>query len=384
MPKKNIIKIIRMKIQKSERLDHIDALRGVAILLVILVHTSLSVNNLSPTVKFLSQYGQMGVQLFFLVSGFTLSYAMDKGTNHFHGLKNYFFRRYFRIAPLYYFGIFFYFILAVASFSTYKGELAIPDKYTTNIFLSNLSFTHGFYPPGSNSLIPGGWSIGTEMAFYLIFPFIFSASLWVFRLKKTYLLFLPVLAFALTWVIQMYYAETSGIPLKNNSFMYFNLANQLPVFVIGIATYFLVKNNFLTPESILKNLALFLLFAAASMFALKGTSPYSYVLLPTTSAISFVFLLHLFSKLDFLSPFWLRRIGQLSYSMYIFHIAFAWVLTQRFLNPLITKEMSPDIVLLAYFFIVIFCTYFVSLLSERYIEIPGIRLGKKFQTRRTQ
>lgn len=54
------------------KLKHIDALRGIAVLLVILVHTSQSIPGISLPLRYFSKYGQMGVQLFFIISAYTL------------------------------------------------------------------------------------------------------------------------------------------------------------------------------------------------------------------------------------------------------------------------------------------------------------------------
>lgn len=62
----------------TNRFDYIDALRGVAILMVIAVHSSQSVTNLPALVSKVASYGQMGVQLFFVLSAITLCYSIDQ------------------------------------------------------------------------------------------------------------------------------------------------------------------------------------------------------------------------------------------------------------------------------------------------------------------
>src|SRR5437870_5372237 len=84
-----------------EFLPFIDVLRGIAILMVVVVHTSLSVPALSPKIRNVAAFGQMGVQLFFLVSAYTLARSLTLRSDESSGLARYFIRRWFRIAPLY-------------------------------------------------------------------------------------------------------------------------------------------------------------------------------------------------------------------------------------------------------------------------------------------
>lgn len=83
-----------------KKLEHIDALRGVAILMVMLVHVSQKISGLSSKIILLSGYGQMGVQLFFVISAYTLWLSSAKRKDEQNKLLNYFIRRVFRIAPL--------------------------------------------------------------------------------------------------------------------------------------------------------------------------------------------------------------------------------------------------------------------------------------------
>lgn len=46
------------------KLKFIDSIRGVAILMVILVHTAQKISDLHVLTRIIAEYGQMGVQLF--------------------------------------------------------------------------------------------------------------------------------------------------------------------------------------------------------------------------------------------------------------------------------------------------------------------------------
>jgi len=80
--------------------DYIDALRGLAVLGVVSVHTTQLVRPASAGLQTLATAGGSGVQLFYLASALTLflSLATRKSTERNSTLK-FFIRRYFRIAP---------------------------------------------------------------------------------------------------------------------------------------------------------------------------------------------------------------------------------------------------------------------------------------------
>ena len=56
----------------DDRLRQLDLLRGIAILLVIVCHTVQFVRSPSKSLDFIAQLGRFGVQLFFVVSGYTM------------------------------------------------------------------------------------------------------------------------------------------------------------------------------------------------------------------------------------------------------------------------------------------------------------------------
>jgi predicted acyltransferase len=57
----------------AERNQSLDLLRGVVILLVLLVHCAQATTSVIPGLTWFAQeYGKLGVQLFFLVSGYTM------------------------------------------------------------------------------------------------------------------------------------------------------------------------------------------------------------------------------------------------------------------------------------------------------------------------
>ena len=223
-----------MNKMQTDKLSYIDVLRGIAVLLVITVHHGMVFRQL-PLIQSMSGFGQMGVQLFFVASAYTLCLSASRRREP---LRNFYLRRLFRIAPLYYFAVVLYAIVAYTQ-AAFGGGDRTADYSLLNI-ASNLLFLHGLIPPANNSVVPGGWSIATEMMFYSIFPLLFRAlSRWS-KLLGGWLPWAAVGgAFAANLIAQFLIITVlhrSGI--ANNSFLYYSLLNQLPVFLVGMALYF--------------------------------------------------------------------------------------------------------------------------------------------------
>lgn len=148
-------------------LRYLDGLRGVAILAVLMVHSGQLIPGLSQPVRDLTFYGVRGVQLFFIVSGLTLT--INYASRPFH-VVNFAARRYFRIAPMFYFGIILYLLLSRLT------TLSLPtDSASTIDVIATVLFVHGWLPSAINTVVPGGWSIAAEAMFYVVFPLLLRA-----------------------------------------------------------------------------------------------------------------------------------------------------------------------------------------------------------------
>jgi peptidoglycan/LPS O-acetylase OafA/YrhL len=210
-----------------KKIDFINTLRGYAILGVILVHVSQFIP--IPKMLFMiTDRGQMGVQLFFMVSAFTLFYSLENRKEEVHPNINFYLRRFFRIAPLYY--------TATLAYYFYLDKIYIADFTSSNSarnLVAHIFFLNGFDKVYMNTLTPGSWSIAVEMMFYVFVPVLYA---FIKNLRSGLIFFFAISSIDIALNLSFF---TQG-----DWFHYFWLVNQLPVFSLGIVLYLFIKNNF--------------------------------------------------------------------------------------------------------------------------------------------
>lgn len=333
-------------------LSHINSLRGIAILMVIVVHTSQLFNFNSKLITGVLDYGKMGVQLFFIASAYTLCLSYSDRNDEIKPVLKFYFRRYFRIFPIYYLGIGIYFILNYLFKDT--------SAYTLKNIFANIFFIHGFIPSANNSIVPGGWSIGVEMIFYLFFPFLFNYIKQGNSIIKGISIIL-LSQFSL-YIIQ----KTTQVSLE---FYYFNILNQLSVFIIGILFFLKRRKDYNIYFAVIGFLAFtFLgLYTSFNENLFKFRNYYFALrLTPFLAAFSFCFLFIIIEKISLLNNIILQKIGINSYSIYIVHFVFAF-----YLLPNVNNDYG---FILTYIFITI-ASYIIAIVLNKYIEKPFIKIG---------
>lgn len=215
------------------RLRTFDFLRGLAILGVIVVHTVQSFPSQIGAIDFLAGLGRFGLQLFYFISALTMCYMWEQRDGESSPIRNFYIRRFFRIAPLFWIAIIVYFFLS--------GRI-ITDSI--NEIVLTASFLHGFSPNAINSIVPGGGSIAVEMTFYLIFPFIILAIG-----RRRYIYLLSALLISLLYMLifrEFILGEIlkNGIaPYQAREFLYIAFPNQAPIFLLGCYLHFLIVDK---------------------------------------------------------------------------------------------------------------------------------------------
>lgn len=353
------------------RYDYIDALRGFAILGVVLVHSSQWIAPTSALLLRLSSEGARGVQLFFITSALTLLLSKEfrkeqqkKKTN-----MAFFLRRFFRIAPAFY--------LAIIGYTIFYGFS--PRYWAPNgvkwwyIFLT-FFFLHGWHPETITSVVPGGWSIAVEMTFYLLFPYFFS-KLNTIRATLFSLLVSLIILKSSSIVIDFFllpsYPTTLQYLVSSFAFMFF--FSQLPIFLLGLLLYHLIKKYPSADKktaSLLRWLSFFLSLAFLETQTFQNLLPQHFLY-----GIAFM----IFSLSLYYSPnaFFVNRLtlslGRLSYSIYLIHFLIIDILKKIVSNDLFLKG---NLGFFLAFILVLALSMFISCITYNVIEYPGINLGR--------
>lgn len=149
---------------KSKRLDYIDALRVLALGSVIVFHylfSGISRGSLTSVGKTpffgIAKYGYLGVELFFMISGFVILYSTQNRT-----FLDFWKRRFWRLYPMYWIGITFVFLLSNAWFWNSKG---------VSVWRWLVGFTMFPTAFGVDWVDPAHWFLARELQLYVFISF---------------------------------------------------------------------------------------------------------------------------------------------------------------------------------------------------------------------
>ena len=294
----------------------IDGLRAVSIISVILYHATLSFKDIN-----IFEGGFLGVDIFFLISGFLITGILitnikKEGRIDF---KEFFERRIRRILPALLFVI-----LIVSVFSHIillpidLVELSLSALYAI-FFNSNLYFYLSDLQYGTSigllKPLLHTWSLAVEEQFYLLFPF------FLFFVRKD--LNKIFFALLLLTVLSFFYANLNT--LNNFKLSFYILPSRIWEITLGSLLALVVFNNkksytnsflnYLSPK-----IGICLIILSVFLFNKNTLHPSIITLVPLIGAILIIF----FSNKDevitkILSSKFLVFIGKISFSLYLWH-----------------------------------------------------------------
>jgi peptidoglycan/LPS O-acetylase OafA/YrhL len=229
-------------------------MRGIAIIMVFLVHSTilfkvLNIEKLPLDIQNILFNGKYGVALFFIVSAYTLFRSLDLRKEK--GFRNYFIRRFFRIAPLYYLIIIIVYIFTDGN----KYFLGTSESLDLLNLLTHIFFINGFFTNYFNSIIGVEWTIFVEFSFYFILPIIYIYKKYLLKI----FLFLFFISIIITVLGKSINLELMKIQMALSPLVWFF------VFGLGLIFYTFESNSrikyfFVNQKNLLLIFSFFLIF----------------------------------------------------------------------------------------------------------------------------
>jgi len=332
-----------MKVES--RVTTVDFARGLMACAVMIYHLLYW-----ESIADIERIGFYAVYGFFVISGFSLHIAYRDKLVDFSQLQVFAIRRYARIAPLFY-----------TALALYLLQNGLPDRWPV-LLAANFSLTLGFLNPGETSVLVGGWSIGVEIVFYVLFPIVL---LLVARSKGRLFAIATV-----TLVVQLIFVNyvLAGLNSTGEGWVrYTQPVSFAGYFVMGMFFAELYRARpYMKGAPVMPKLAFYCLIpfivipASEPLDLLQGWRG----LILAASTIGLVgaaaFIEEPTGRLRQVA----KRLGDLSYSIYLLH-PLAFVFIRDHGVPTSSLRIIATLVL----------TIVAAHLTHKYIEVPARELG---------
>ena len=366
---------------KKTYFENLDASRFFAFIIVFLAHGFIAVspqieqNGFFIDVKAWGKLGLLGLEYFFVLSSFLISWIIleeKKQTNNFN-VKNFLLRRTLRVWPLYFlivglgFGLFY-------GAQLYQIELSpLPPLYNFLLFIVNFYIiSHGTEFLFFLAFL---WSISIEEQFYLFWAFIM-------KFIKINLAWLCSILIGISIAFRTYY-------LGEGSSMYFHTVSALGNFGVGgIAAYIAFHKTSLFDRviSLGKNvnriLYLILLLSIVFFHQLNQFDLFNvFSRLYFSLLFGFYILEQAFGKNRVFNGGkikWFSYLGKISYGLYCFHGVVITILIKVLERMNFGETIWHSFII--YPLIIIICTIGLATLSYEYFEKYFLKLKSKFYT----
>lgn len=358
---------------KTSRFTGLESLRGLAALLIVCFH----VRFLPPLEvpgwldHVVSTFGA-SVPLFYGISAFSLFVGYEHALERSEGLRKFYIRRFFRIAPLFYSMLVVHLLLRKFCFHAVTNPREV---------LMNVAFVFGLLPGQHEGLVWASWSIGVEWIFYALFPLFLLTGR---TLCSAALLFTFGLLVSLNTGKLL-----EGIAKTVPSFAYMCFLNHLAFFSAGVLAYRLASawtNFHATAPGKTRRFLPWVLAASSFVWLWLGWfGPLSAPLFRWDWATHWpagawiVLLMGTMTGLPWMldNPF-LRCAGRLSFGLYLIHAPLVYFVSRLgFFGWVYHRVGSTGWA----FVLCCFTSVFVAMLAAQaafvLIENPGIRLGER-------
>lgn len=366
-----------MNSTQANRVFGLDFLRSIAIGLVVMSHATLLAfpNSISPFFTIIKILGAVGVDLFFVLSGFLIGGIIlkhiEQNKTNTKDLFRFWKRRWFRTLPNY----FLILIINILIF-LYLGK-DLPKTIGLYIpFLQNFSTPHPEF-------FTEAWSLSIEEYAYLLLPFLLFLSFKLLKNSNKEKLFIwatLLCVFGLTFLKVLYYftAEINSLHDWSASFRKVVIYRVDSIY-IGFLVVYLVRKY----VEITKKFKWHLLILGMSIFILIHLIIYIFNLMPETNLGFYVFvylqtvilslalLFPYFSQLNYSGLFsnFIKFISVNSYSIYLVNYSIVLLSLQEMVD--VTDKSIFQKMGLIFLFLSI--TVIFSNIIYRYFELPILK-----------
>lgn len=346
------------------RVPFLDALRGLAAIWVVVVHVAMLPSPRLQVAPFLDLFvvnGTMGVDLFFVVSAFSLCLSMPVHDREVRPMLGFALRRFFRIAPL------FYLIIVVMCIHNFSGV-----KIDGKSILLNMTFLFNLVPGYQTSIVPAGWTVGVEMVFYMIFPLLY-------RFAKGVILSVFVFFVSIS-IATIFFMDVNLFVADPFNYYIYSILYRAPIFTFGLIAFYFLPILEKRPERKRIGLAL-LAFVPVMFFAITANKVAIFDKYYWEGVMfgALVIGLGLFPVALIVNPVsaWL---GRISYSVYLLHSLFIVVLipTMRSIQGLVADQTIAFMLSLMMTLALVIPAAF---LLNYFVEDPINKWGKGFSSR---
>lgn len=358
-------------VQISRRLPghipELDGIRAIAIWMVLILHTVIpddesghALARWPKSLLLIIGHGWLGVDLFFILSGFLITGILLDSKNSSHYIRNFYGRRVLRIMPVY------FLCLAVMAFF-YPGFG--PYFVMSLFFMANMAgWLHVAVPHGPGVF----WSLAVEEHFYLVWP-------WLVRLLSRRVLAMVCVAIMVIEPVLRAFNSAHPLDIYLLSWYRFDgLASGALLALWFRSSYATQKRSLLLAGGYI--LAMVILTVATLPFGVLSNNVAGLALRGTQATLIFsagilVAIACRSTKLTApLRSSFAKFTGDLSYCLYLIHLSICdgfMAVFRRYVSHPLT---APDIFLRVA--VVLAVSYTLAFLSRRYLELPVLSLKR--------
>ena len=318
----------------KSRLFELDALRGIAAMMVVLYHYTTRYNELythQVELPFAFDIGKYGVQLFFMISGFVIFLTLNK-TKY---TQDFIASRFSRLFPAYW--------VAILLTFTIVSIFSLPGRETeaSEMLLNLTMLQKWFYVKNVDGVY---WTLAYELSFYSIMVVLFATGI-IKRIELVCVVWLGLMTAA--WSVE----NILGIHIPNLVKMTL-LLEYGNLFIAGIIFYKITKN-----EKIYHYLIIF--YALFLEYLWHGQLAF------LVSVYFLVFMLFVKGKLGFIAKRPLIFLGSISYSLYLIHQNIGYVIIRGLYEANISM---PSVIILT----PVLVSMFIATVMYKTVERPGL------------